>query len=142
MTSTKGSREIVEAFQDVPSAMRLELLLEYSESLPSLPEKYQDHQDLFERVEECQSPVFLFVEVDDSNIVSIYLTAPDEAPTTKGFASLLELSLNKESVHSVLSFDDSFVDLLGITDMVSPLRIRGLQGMLYRIKRLVREKSQ
>jgi cysteine desulfuration protein SufE len=80
------------------------------------------------------------VELDEQNIVNIFLTAPDEAPTTKGFASLLQLALDQQPAGTVLNFDDSFVDALGITDLVSPLRIRGLQGMLMRIKRQVKEK--
>ncbi len=120
--------------------MRLEVLLEYSQALPELPIRYADHPELLERVEECQSPVFLFVELDASNKVNIFLTAPDEAPTTKGFASLLFSSLNDEPAPTVLGFDESFVDELGITDLVSPLRIRGLHGMLMRIKRQVKEK--
>jgi cysteine desulfuration protein SufE len=140
MSTTKGAQEIVEAFQEVPQNVKLELLLEYSEALPALPERYQDRPELLERVEECQSPVYLFVEVDAATTVHIFLTAPDEAPTTKGFASLLQLALDQEKAETVLSFDESFVDALGITDLVSPLRIRGLQGMLMRIKRQVKEK--
>jgi cysteine desulfuration protein SufE len=140
MTTTPGAQDIVAAFQEVPQNLKLELLLEYSENLPSLPERYKDHPELLERVEECQSPVYLFVELDDANKVSIFLTAPDEAPTTKGFASLLQLALDQQNANTVLNFDDSFVDALGITDLVSPLRIRGLQGMLMRIKRQVKEK--
>jgi len=140
MSTTAGAQEIIEAFQEVPASLRLELLLEYSESLPALPSRYEDHPELLERVEECQSPVYLFVELDLSNKVNVFLTAPDEAPTTKGFASLLQKCLDSESAESVLSFDESFVDELGITELVSPLRIRGLHGMLARIKRQVKEK--
>ena len=140
MSTTPGAQEIVSAFAEVPQNLKLELLLEYSENLPSLPERYKNHPELLERVEECQSPVYLFVELDEQNTVSIFLTAPDEAPTTKGFASLLQLSLDHQPADTVLNFDDSFVDALGITDLVSPLRIRGLQGMLMRIKRQVKEK--
>ena len=140
MSTTPGAQEIVSAFAEVPQNLKLELLLEYSENLPALPERYKDHPELLERVEECQSPVYLFVELDEQNTVSIFLTAPDEAPTTKGFASLLQLSLDQQPADTVLNFDDSFVDALGITDLVSPLRIRGLQGMLMRIKRQVKEK--
>ena len=140
MTTTPGAQDIVAAFQEVPQNLKLELLLEYSENLPALPERYKNHPELLERVEECQSPVYLFVELDQANTVSIFLTAPDEAPTTKGFASLLQLALDQQKAETVLGFDDSFVDALGITDLVSPLRIRGLQGMLMRIKRQVKEK--
>ena len=140
MSTTAGAREIIEAFQEVPTNSRLELLLEYSEALPALPQRYEENPELLERVEECQSPVYLFVELSSENIVNIFLTAPDEAPTTKGFASLLQSSLDNESAETVLNFDESFVDNLGITDLVSPLRIRGLHGMLMRIKRQVKEK--
>jgi cysteine desulfuration protein SufE len=140
MSTTPGAQEIISAFAEVPQNLKLELLLEYSENLPALPERYKDNPELLERVEECQSPVYLFVELDEQNIVNIFLTAPDEAPTTKGFASLLQLALDQQPAGTVLNFDDSFVDALGITDLVSPLRIRGLQGMLMRIKRQVKEK--
>ena len=140
MSTTPGAQEIISAFAELPQNLKLELLLEYSENLPALPERYKDHPELLERVEECQSPVYLFVELDEQNIVNIFLTAPDEAPTTKGFASLLQLALDQQPADTVLNFDDSFVDALGITDLVSPLRIRGLQGMLMRIKRQVKEK--
>ena len=140
MSTTSEAQEIIAAFAEVPQNLKLELLLEYSEALPSLPERYQNHPELLERVEECQSPVYLFVELDDSKTVNIFLTAPDEAPTTKGFASILQLALDNQKAETVLAFENSFVDALGITDLVSPLRIRGLQGMLMRIKRQVKEK--
>jgi cysteine desulfuration protein SufE len=142
MTTTTQAQEIIEAFREVPENLKLELLLEYSESLPALPERYQDSPELLERVEECQSPVYLFVEVSPTDLVSIYLTAPDEAPTTKGFASILQLALDGHSSEDILGFDEAFVDEIGLTDLVSPLRIRGMHGMLTRIKRQVSEKKK
>ena len=137
---TNQAKEIIDSFNDVPDSQKLELLLEYANALPELPSKYSEHPDLLERVEECQSPVYLFVEVNDG-VASIYLTAPLEAPTTRGFASILQLALDNQSSDQVLNFDDSFVSNLGLTNLVSPLRIRGMHGMLHRIKRQVREKS-
>jgi len=141
MTTTTQAQEIIEAFREVPENLKLELLLEYSEALPALPERYKDSPELLERVEECQSPVYLFVEVSPTDLVSIYLTAPDEAPTTKGFASILQLALDGHSSEDVLGFDESVVDEIGLTDLVSPLRIRGMHGMLTRIKRQVSKKK-
>src|SRR6185312_14111442 len=82
---------------------RLVMLLEFANELPELPERYRDHPDLFERVEECQSPVYLFVEVDDENIVHLYATAPKESPTTRGFASILTQGLAGLTVEQVLA---------------------------------------
>lgn len=137
---TNQAKEIIDSFNDVPDSQKLELLLEYANALPELPSKYSEHPDLLERVEECQSPVYLFVEINDG-VASIYLTAPLEAPTTRGFASILQLALDNQPSDQVLNFDDAFVSNLGLTNLVSPLRIRGMHGMLHRIKRQVREKS-
>jgi cysteine desulfuration protein SufE len=137
---TKAAQEIVDAFNDVPVSSKLELLLEYANSLPALPERYADHPELLERVEECQSPVYLFVEVENGK-ANIFLTAPAEAPTTRGFASLLQLALDGQSLDTINAFSDQFIQDLKLSDLVSPLRIRGMHGMLSRIKRQVQEKS-
>ena len=119
---------------------RLTLLLEIAGELPGLPARYADHPDLLERVEECQSPVYLFVEVN-GGIVNIFLTAPEEAPTTRGFASILHQLLDGHTVSEVLTSPEDIPDRLHLSEAVSLLRINGLRGMLNRIKRQVREKA-
>ena len=135
------AQEIIEAFAEVPKTSRLELLLEYANGLPALPDRYAEHPELLERVEECQSPVFLFVEISDGK-AQIFLTAPLEAPTTRGFASLLQLALNNQPINEVAQFSDEFMGALQLTELVSPLRSRGMHGMLSRIKRQVAEKTK
>jgi cysteine desulfuration protein SufE len=118
---------------------RLQLLLEFSNELPALPERYAEHPDLLERVEECQSPVFMFVEVDDG-IVHLYATAPAESPTTRGFASILAQGLEGLTVQQVLDIPADYPQSLGLAEAVSPLRVRGMTGMLARTKRQLRER--
>ncbi|CAN5176393.1 SufE family protein [soil metagenome] len=132
--------EIRDDFLGLEVKERLQLLLEFSNELPGLPERYADHPDLFERVEECQSPVFIFVEVDDAKVVHLFAMAPKEAPTTRGFASILAQGLAGLTADEVLAVPDDFPQGLGLTEAVSPLRIRGMTAMLARIKRQVREK--
>jgi cysteine desulfuration protein SufE len=127
-------------FLALDQAERLQLLLEFSQSLPELEERYRDHPDLLERVVECQSPVFLFVEVVDG-VVRINVTAPRESPTTRGFASILHEGLDGLTVAEVLGVPADYPLELGLTEAVSPLRIRGMMGMLGRIQRQVREKA-
>lgn len=140
MQLTQKAIEIANDFSALQGNDKLELLIEISDQLPALPERYADHPELLERVEECQSPVYLFVEIHDG-IVEIFLTAPREAPTTRAFAGILHASLNEQTVDTVLNFDDNYPSMLGITELVSPLRMRGIRGMLARIKRQVREKA-
>jgi cysteine desulfuration protein SufE len=93
---------------------RLVLLLEFANELPELPPRYADHPDLLERVEECQSPVFIFVDVDD-DVVHLHATAPKEAPTTRGFASILAQGLAGLTVDEVLGVPDDYPLTLGRT---------------------------
>ncbi|MCA0217836.1 MAG: SufE family protein [Actinobacteria bacterium] len=132
--------QIREDFLALAVRERLQLLLEFSNELPELPERYLDHPDLLERVEECQSPVFIFVEVDDASIVHLYATAPKEAPTTRGFASILAQGLAGLTAEQVLAVPDDYPNTIGLTEAVSPLRIRGMTALLGRTKRQVREK--
>jgi cysteine desulfuration protein SufE len=118
---------------------RLQLLLEFSNELPELPERYLDHPDLFEKVEECQSPVYIFVEVEHDR-VHLHATAPAESPTTRGFASILVQGLDGLSVDDVLDVPADYPQSLGLAEAVSPLRVRGMTGMLGRVKRQVRER--
>ncbi len=140
MQLTEKAIEIANDFSSLEGNDKLELLIEISDQLPALPERYANHPELLERVEECQSPVYLFVEIHEG-IVEIFLTAPREAPTTRAFAGILHASLNRQAVDTVLGFDDDYPSMLGITELVSPLRMRGIRGMLARIKRQVREKA-
>jgi len=121
---------------------RLLLLLEFSDELPNLPPEYENHPDLFERVEECQAPVYIFPEVTVDGLFRLYATAPEEAPTTRGFASILVHGLSPLTAAEVLTVPDDFPLSLGLTEAVSPLRMRGMLGMLGRIKRSVRDQLE
>jgi len=132
--------ELVEDFADVGPKDRLQMLLELSRELPPLPQRYADAADTMEQVHECQSPLFLAVEVDDDTDrrVHLYFSAPPEAPTTRGFASIMHTGLDGESAADVLAVPDDFYVALGLGQAVSPLRLRGMSAMLSRIKNQVR----
>lgn len=129
--------EIQEEFLALEVKDRLQLLLEYSNDLPDIPEKYRDHPDLLERVVECQSPVFIFTEVDADGRVHFHASAPREAPTTRGFASILAHGLDSLTVEQLRDVPGDFPESLGLTEAVSLLRIRGMTAMLSRAKRQV-----
>lgn len=132
--------QIREDFLGLEKQDRLLLLLEFANELPELPARYADHPDLLEQVVECQSPVFIFVEVSDARTVHVFATAPKESPTTRGFASIIAQGLEGLSVDDVLAVPADFPNTIGLTEAVSPLRIRGMTALLARVKRQVREK--
>lgn len=129
---------IRDEFLELAEPDRLELLLEFADALPAIPAAYEGHPELQERVVECQSPVYIVVEVDPGGIVAMHATAPREAPTTRGFASILAQGLTGLSADEVLAVPDDFPQSLGLTRAVSPLRIAGMTGMLLRAQRQVR----
>ncbi|MGP9528471.1 SufE family protein [Glutamicibacter sp. AOP5-A2-18] len=137
-------QEIVEEFTEVPEADRLELLLDYSRDLPELPPRLAEHPELFEQVVECQSPLFLVVEVaaGGNREVNLFFSAPPEAPTTRGFASVLASGLDGADAASILAVPDDMPQQLGLTRALSPLRMRGMTAMLGRIKRQITEQLE
>ena len=129
---------VVEDFSLTSDRDKLPLLLEYSEALPELDSRFGENPELMERVEECQSPVFIAVEGTPEK-VQLYFSAPREAPTTRGFASVLNSALNGQTAEDILSLPDDFPSQLGLEKLISPLRVRGMRGMLARIKRKTQE---
>ena len=132
--------EIAEDFSSASAPEKLQLLLEFSDELPELPERYAGHDELLERVDECQSPLFLVVEVADDadRSVHLFFHAPAESPTTRGFAGILHEGLDGLSAADVLAVPDDAPYRFGLGEAVSPLRLRGMVAMLSRIKRQVR----
>ncbi|CEA07942.1 Fe-S metabolism associated domain protein [Arthrobacter saudimassiliensis] len=142
-TDTSGSTlpaqlaDIIEDFQAMSEQERLELLLEFSRSLPDPPAAVADRPELMEQVVECQSPVFLSLDVadDPEQTVQLYFSAPPEAPTTRGFAGVLHEGLNGLPAAQILAVPADVPDRLGLTRAITPLRMRGMAAMLGRIKR-------
>jgi cysteine desulfuration protein SufE len=133
--------EIVEDFRCSPKEMRLQMLLDYSRGLPPLPERYAGAHELLERVQECQTPFFVAVEIEDDR-VHLFFDAPPEAPTTRGYAGILAAGLDGASVDEVLETSPDFALSMGLGELVSPLRLRGMSAILARIKRQVVAKTQ
>jgi cysteine desulfuration protein SufE len=130
--------EIVDLFAASPPRDRLELLLEYSQQVPPLPARYADHPELLEPVPECQSPLFVAAEVDADRRVQLFVSAPEEAPTTRGFAGIFHAGLNGLPADEVLAVPGDVTARLSLNDVVSPLRLRGAAALLGRVQQQVR----
>ena len=94
-------------------------------------------------------PLFLVVEVDEDSAsapgqrtVSLFFSAPQEAPTTRGFAGILHEGLDQLTVDEILAVPEDAPYRFSLAEAVSPLRLRGMVGMLSRIKRQTALKSR
>ena len=137
MSMPQPLAEVVSEFAEVNGQDKLTLLLEYSGELPTLPADLEEAA--MEPVPECQSPLFLHVDATDPDRVRLYFSAPAEAPTTRGFASILAAGLDGQTAADILAVPDDFYAELGLSKLISPLRLRGMSAMLTRIKRRLRD---
>jgi len=128
---------LIPRFKAADRQTRLETLLDYSKRLPPLPERYEaEKQQGHNRVHECQTPVYLWVEVDQGR-VHIHADVPRESPTVRGFISLLARSLDNQTPEAVAQLPDDLLDQLGLSETLGMTRTQGLTAILNRIKRSV-----
>src|SRR5215469_15007583 len=130
---TRKLEAIVEELSQADRQERIDLLLDFAKSLPPLPERLAAHKDAAHRVEECQSPVYLFVELEGDR-VALYADAPIEAPTVRGFVALLVEGLQGATVEEVLQVRPDLIECIGLPEILGMLRIRGLNAVLHRVK--------
>lgn len=132
-------REIIEDFQWSEAQEKLELLLQFSEQLPELPDWLRGNDRLLERVEECLTPVFLHAEARDGRIF-FHIDVPRSAPTVRGFASLLLEGINGLTPEEVLEIPGDFYLQMGLEQALSHQRLNGIASLLAHMKRLALEK--
>ncbi len=126
--------EIVAEFQELDPRERLELLLEFSEKLAPLPPEYQAQRDAgVHRVHECQTPVFLWAEIVDGKVRILADVAP-EAPTVKGFVSILADLYSGADPSEVLAAPPDIVRRFGLTESLGMVRMRGLQAIAHHVR--------
>ena len=128
---------IAEEFQMVDDETRLELLLDYAQQLPPLPAVYHPLRDAgLNMVHECQSPVFLMIEVKQGT-VHVHADVPDEAPTARSFTTLMVNAFDGVAPQVVLDAPDDILHRLGLTHLLGMQRTRGLRAIYQRIKQEV-----
>jgi cysteine desulfuration protein SufE len=130
----RALQAIIEEFEDAMPEERLEMLLEFALGLPDLPAELQDARDTMEQVHECQTPVFLLTKLEDGKVY-FYLDVPREAPTVRGYAGILYEGLNGAPPEEIVATPNDLYQRMGLHKVLSPLRLRGLTGLLGRMKR-------
>lgn len=140
MTDTalpSGLQRFVDLFSGAPKELRIQALLDYSRRLPPLPEGVASQ---VEQVHECQTPFFLHTEVEESGAVRLFFDAPPESPTVRGYAEILREGLDGEQADVIMGVPNDFYYGIGLEDVVTPQRLRGMGAILARLKRQVSER--
>lgn len=131
-------QEIVEEFGEVEGQEKLELLLEYSEKMPPLPDWLSKGTDM-EQIHECMTPVFVHAERENGGMI-FYFDVPPESPTVRGYAAILGEGLHGVPPEQIIRIPTDFYLQMGLHKVLSQQRLRGITAILAYLKRLAREK--
>ena len=131
-----GIQKILRRFATLPPDMTRQALVQYSNRLPALPDRFQqlDREDY--RVHECQTPVAIYPECIDGRM-HFYADVPQGAPTIRALLAMIFEAVNGQPPEAVLAIPTDFVrqvmDKLGLGT-----REVGLNAMVDRLRRAAR----
>lgn len=134
-------QELTQEFLDLSSEERLEELMEFASRLPAVHESRQT-VPLPEscRVQECQTPVYLWVDVAENRVHLEAVVSP-KSPTVRGLVALVVETLEGSSPAEIMSLPNDWLSELGLTDALGMTRQHGFRGVIMRIKREVQMKA-
>ncbi len=130
----KKLREIIEEFSWYEGQEKLELLLEFSERMPPLPD-WLDKDTNMEQVHECMTPVFVHAENKNGGL-HFYFDVPPESPTVRGYATILGEGLDGATPEQVIAVPGNFYLDMGLHKVLTTQRLNGIGAILAYIKRL------
>ncbi len=143
MTETRGLipdrlQEIVDDFRWAEGREKLDLLLEYAQKLPPLPAYVAASHDTMDQVVECMTPVFVAAESHGGKL-TFYFDVPPESPTVRGYAALMADGLSGTTAEEILGIPGDFYQEMGLQQVISYQRIKGISAILAHMKRLAVE---
>jgi cysteine desulfuration protein SufE len=139
MSLPDNLQKIVDRFASAPRELKGQALLRYANQVPDLPPRFAEDRDRLAQVHECQTPFFLATELDAEGGVHFHFDCPPEAPTVRGYAGILLEGLEGENHSVVLEVPTNFYTAMGLEEVVSPMRLRGMRAILAAIRRSVRK---
>lgn len=137
MESTLPARlqEIIQDFEFCEGREKIELLIDFSESLPALPEYLAADRAKMEPVPECMTPVFLHADKENGHLI-FHFDVPAESPTVRGYAALIKQGLDGCTPEQILQIPGDFFYSMGLHEVLTHQRLNGLSAILAHVKQL------
>lgn len=133
--------ELFKEFAETDAEEALELVMEFGECLPPLsPGRKGEGLPATCRVQECQTPVYLWVDVRDGRM-EIEAHVPENSPVVRGLVAFVVEALQGATPAEVLSVPEDILPQLHLSESLGMNRRAGLAGVLGRIKRAARDGS-
>ncbi len=141
MTSTNQEyipprlQEIIEDFEFCDDREKVELLLDFAERMPPLPDWLQADLSSMDFVEECMTPVYVKAEHHNSKM-KFYFEVPAESPTVRGFAAIMAEGFEGATPEEVIRVPNDFYFRMGLERILTMQRLNGISAILAHMKRL------
>ncbi len=133
--------ELIADFDELDDEDKLELLIEMSDELPTTSDGRCAGPDAEScRVQECQTAVYLWVDVIDGRI-HLEADVPKKSPTVRGLVALVVQGLNGATTEEVAALPDDLIGHIGLQRALGMQRQQGFRGVIARIKREVRRQT-
>ncbi|WP_420642840.1 SufE family protein [Candidatus Leptofilum sp.] len=130
--------EIIEDFSVCVGQEKLEYLLEFAEKLPPVPDHIDTSDANKDEVHECISPVFIFPEWQNGKIF-YHFDIPEEAPTVRGFASVLQEGIGWTTPEEIQSIPLTFYLGMGLQQVLTGQRLNGITAVLAHMQALSKQ---
>jgi cysteine desulfuration protein SufE len=128
-------REIVELFAESEGREKVELLIDYAQQMPEMPEAIRAQPEICEPVEECMTPVSVHAELQDGGMHFTF-DVPPESPTVRGLAAIMAQGLDGVTPEEVLRVPRDFFQPMGLEQVLTMQRLNGFTAILVHMKRL------
>jgi len=130
--------ELAAELNDLEPQEKLEWLVEFADELPAISsDKRVASFPESCRVQECQTPVHLWVSTIDGRI-HLEADVPRQSPTVRGLVALVVRGLEGAQIKEGLELPDDMVSHLGLASVLGMTRQQGFRGVIARIKRGLR----
>lgn len=130
--------EIIEDFSLCVGREKLEYLLEFAEKLPPVPGHIDTSDANKDEVHECMSPVFIFPERQDGKIF-YHFDIPEEAPTVRGYASLLQEGIGWAMPEEIQAIPLDFYRGMGLQEVLTGQRLNGITAVLAHMQEISKQ---
>jgi len=104
---------------------KLDYILDLSKNFKGLPQEAQNDANL---IKGCSSKAWLTKEMQDGKII---LKADAESLIAKGMLTLLLAIFSNRSAEEILAFNPKELENLGFAELLSPVRLQGLDAFLH-----------
>jgi cysteine desulfuration protein SufE len=135
MAVPESLQEIIEDFSLAEGQEKIEMLIQYAETLPEPPANLTKSSGNQDSVPECMTPVQVLADEQEGRLF-FYFDIPPQSPTVRGLATILANGLNGSTPEQVLSVPADFYLQMGLEQALTYQRLNGFSAILAHMKQL------